>query len=90
MKSTFQQPNLVDYVFYVDGSPTPATNIQVESPYSEVISELQRSWHLEHKSAGTDHLSMMIGDLSHSNFANRNFILDQEFESFSNIQGYGD
>ena len=84
MKSTFKNPNLADYVFYIDGKPTPATNVLIEKPYSEAISELQRSWHLAHKSAGTDHLSLLAGELPMYDFENRNFIMGQEFESFSN------
>ena len=73
----------MNYVFYLDGKPTPATNVDVSRPYSEVISELQRSWHLAHKQGGSDHLSLLIGDMSHLDFEWRNFIMGQEFESFS-------
>ena len=83
MKSTFHHANLADYVFYLDGKPTPATNVTVSKPYSEVVSELQRSWHLAHKQNGTEHLSLLCSELSHSDFPWRNFILGQEFESFS-------
>lgn len=83
MKSTFVPANLSDYVFYLDGKPTPATNVAVESPYSEVLSELQRSWHVAHKQNGTDHLSLLIGEMSHDTIKQRNFIMGQEFESFS-------
>ena len=75
MKSTFKNPNLADYVFYMDGKPTPATNVLIEKPYSEAISELQRSWHLAHKSTGTDHLSLLVSVLPFYDFENRNFIL---------------
>ena len=60
------------------GNPIP-----VRLGYSEAISELERSLHIGHKAADGNYLSL-ICNTELSDFKYRNFILGQEFESFSN------
>ena len=42
MKTTWFDDGLLQYQFYVDGKPSPATSVQVNKGYSEVVSELAR------------------------------------------------
>ena len=51
MKTTWFDNGLLQYQFYVDGKPSPATPVQVNKGYSEVVSELARSLHIGHKGA---------------------------------------
>ena len=59
MKTTWFDNGLLQYQFYVDGKPSPATPVQVNKGYSEVVSELARSLHIGHKGADGMYLSLL-------------------------------
>ena len=68
----------------VDGAPRPASVVEVKKPqYSEMIAELSRSFHVEHKS-GTGHHLNLLSSMNPAVFRKRNFICGQEFEAFNN------
>ena len=81
-KTTWFDNCLLQYQFFLDGKPTPATPVQVKTGYSEVISELARSLHIGHKGADGQYLSLLCSG-SLADYPCRNFILGQEFESFN-------
>jgi hypothetical protein len=83
MKTTWYQNNLQSYQFFIDGKPTPASPVQVRQGFSENIAELQRALHFGHKSGDGQYMSLLC-DAGLGNFKHQNFILGQEFESFSN------
>jgi hypothetical protein len=84
-KTTWFDNCLTSYQFIMDGSNIGSrpTHTHLRTGYSEAISELERSLHIGHKSADGNYLSLICNtDLS--DYRYRNFILGQEFESFSN------
>ena len=83
-KTTWFDNCLQEYQFIMDGTNIGTGNpIPVRKGYSEAISELERSLHIGHKSADGNYLSL-ICNTDMSDYRYRNFILGQEFESFSN------
>ena len=83
-KTTWFDNCLTSYQFIMDGSNIGSPNpTYLRKGYSEAITELERSLHIGHKSADGNYLSLICNtDLS--DYRYRNFILGQEFESFSN------
>ena len=83
-KTTWFDNCLQEYQFIMDGTNIGTGNpIPLRTGYSEAISELERSLHIGQKSADGNYLSLICNtDLS--DYRYRNFILGQEFESFSN------
>ena len=83
-KTTWFDNCLSSYQFIMDGTNIGTGNpIPLRTEYSEAISELERSLHIGQKSADGNYLSLICNtDLS--DYRYRNFILGQEFESFSN------
>mmetsp|Transcript_8727 Transcript_8727/g.11505 ORF Transcript_8727/g.11505 Transcript_8727/m.11505 type:complete len:483 (+) Transcript_8727:1404-2852(+) len=82
MKTSFFQNNLIDYQYFVDGVPTPATPVQMFDGMSEPIAELARSLHFGHKNGDGEMLSLLAPN-SINEYKTRNCIFGQEFESFS-------
>lgn len=80
MKTTWFWNNLGSYQFFLDGKPTPASPVQVRLGHSENLAELSRSLHFGHKSGDGQYLSLLDDTGS---YVEQNFILGQEFESFS-------
>ena len=80
MKTTWFWNNVANYQFFLDGKPTPASPVNVRIGHSENIAELARALHFGHKSADGNYLSLLedVGT-----YMEQNFILGQEFESFS-------
>jgi hypothetical protein len=74
---------LGSYQFFIDGKPTPASPVQVRTGFSENISELQRALHFGHKSGDGMYMSL-LADAGVGSYKHQNFVLGQEFESFSN------
>ena len=80
MKTSWFWNNLNSYQFFIDGKPTPASPVQVRLGHSENLAELSRALHFGHKSGDGQYLSL----LQHvENYTDQNFVLGQEFESFS-------
>ena len=80
MKTSWFWNNLNSYQFFIDGKPTPASPVQVRLGHSENLAELSRALHFGHKSGDGQYLSL-LQDVG--NYTDQNFILGQEFESFS-------
>ena len=80
MKTSWFWNNLGSYQFFIDGKPTPASPVQVRLGHSENLAELSRALHFGHKSGDGNYLSLLqdVGT-----YTDQNFILGQEFESFS-------
>jgi len=82
MKTTWFDNGLLQYQFYVDGKPSPATPVQVNKGYSEVVSELARSLQIGHKGADGMYLSLLTQN-NMDDYRSRNFLMGMEFESFN-------
>ena len=80
MKTSWFWNNLNSYQFFIDGKPTPASPSQVRLGHSENLAELSRALHFGHKSGDGQYLSL-LQDVG--NYTDQNFVLGQEFESFS-------
>ena len=80
MKTTWFQNNLLTYQFFLDGKPTPASPVYVRNGDSENLAELSRALHFGHKSGDGQYLSLLDDE---GTYQDQNFILGQEFESFS-------
>jgi len=80
MKTTWFQNNLLTYQFFLDGKPTPASPVYIRNGYSENLAELSRALHFGHKSGDGQYLSLLDDE---GTYQDQNFILGQEFESFS-------
>mgnify|MGYP003340579127 CR=1 FL=1 len=83
MKTSWFWNNLANYQFFVDGKPTPASPVYCRTGFTETICELQRALHFGHKSGDGMYLSL-LNDAGIGSYQEQNFILGQEFESFSN------
>ena len=83
MKTTWFQNNLNSYQFFIDGKPTPASPVYIRPGFSEQIAELQRALHFGHKCGDGQYLSL-LGSSGVGGYQEQNFVLGQEFESFSN------
>ena len=81
MKSSWFWNNLQTYQFFVDGKPTPASPVYVRAGFSENIAELARALHFGHKNGDGSYLSLLT---DHGSYLDQNFVLGQEFETFSN------
>ena len=64
----------------MDGKPTPASPVYVRNGFSENLAELSRALHFGHKSGDGQYLSLLEEE---GVYMDQNFILGQEFESFS-------
>lgn len=83
-KDTWFDNCLESYQFIMDGTNLGSGNVTpVRLGYSEAISELERSLHIGMKSANGEYLSLLCNN-NLADYRYRNFILGQEFESFSN------
>jgi hypothetical protein len=83
-KTTWFDNCLTSYQFILDGSNIGSGNpVMVRLGYSEAVSELERALHVGHKSAEGSYLSLICNN-NLGDFKYRDFILGQEFESFSN------
>ena len=80
MKTSWFANNLANYQFFLDGKPTPASHVNVTIGFSETLAELARALHFGHKSADGNFLSLLEDNGS---YMEQNFVLGQEFESFS-------
>ena len=80
MKTSWFCNNLANYQFFLDGKPTPASPVNIRMGFSENIAELARALHFGHKSADGNFLSLLEDN---GIYLDQNFILGQEFESFS-------
>ena len=80
MKTSWFQNNLGTYQFFVDGKPTPASPVYVRNGFSENLAGLSRALHFGHKSGDGQYLSLLEEE---GVYMDQNFILGQEFESFS-------
>ena len=80
MKTSWFWPNLANYQFFLDGKPTPASPVNVRIGYSENLAELSRALHFGHKSRDGNYLSLLNDN---GTYMDQNFVLGQEFESFS-------
>ena len=80
MKTSWHWNNLQTYQFFVDGKPTPASPVYVRPGFSENIAELARALHFGHKSGDGNYLSLLT---DHGTYLDQNFVLGQEFETFS-------
>jgi hypothetical protein len=80
MKTTWFQNQLANHQFFLDGKPTPASPVNVRIGYSESMAELARALHFGHKSADGNYLSLLEDN---GTYQEQNFVLGQEFESFS-------
>ena len=83
MKTSWHTNNLDNYQFFVDGKPTPASPVYIRPGFSENIAELQRALHFGHKNGDGQYLSL-LADAGIGSYQDQNFVLGQEFESFSN------
>jgi len=81
MKTSWHWNNLQTYQFFVDGKPTPASPVYVRPGFSENIAELARALHFGHKSGDGNYRSLLT---DHGAYLDQNFVLGQEFETFSN------
>ena len=80
MKTSWFWNNLQTYQFFVDGKPTPASPVYVRPGFSENIAELARALHFGHKNGDGCYLSLLT---DHGSYLDQNFVLGQEFETFS-------
>ena len=81
MQTSWFWNNLQTYQFFVDGKPTPASPVYVRPGFSENIAELSRALHFGHKNGDGAYLSLLT---DHGAYLDKNFVLGQEFETFSN------
>ena len=65
----------------MDGKPTPASPVYVRTGFLENMAELSRALHFGHKSGDGKYLSLLT---DHGAYLDQNFVLGQEFETFSN------
>ena len=80
MKTFWFCNNSANYHFFLNGKPTRASPVNIRIGFSEKIAELARALHFEHKSSDGNYLSLLEDN---GTCMEHNFILGQEFESFS-------
>ena len=81
MKTCWFCNYLANYQFFLDGKPTAASPVNVRIGFSENVAELARALHFGHKNGDGCYLSLLT---DHGAYLDQNFVLGQEFETFSN------